>query len=54
MRLFREVTGSAGQEFISTRIPQLKLSEGQTWRSDDIGVFGFKVFFDAGSQPSFA
>jgi hypothetical protein len=28
----------------STRIPQLKLSEGQTWSSEDTGVFSFKVF----------
>jgi hypothetical protein len=27
-----------------TRIPQLKLSEGQTWSSEDTGVFSFKVF----------
>jgi|RhiMetdeSRZDD1v2_1073273.scaffolds.fasta_scaffold424813_2 hypothetical protein len=28
----------------SSRIPQLKLSEGQTWSSEDTGVFSFKVF----------
>jgi hypothetical protein len=31
----------------SSRILQLKLSEGQTWRSEDTGTFSFKVFFDA-------
>jgi hypothetical protein len=37
---------------LETRIPQLKLSEGQTWRSEDIGVFSFKVFFDASLAAS--
>jgi hypothetical protein len=34
----------------STRIPQLKVIEGQTWSSEDTRLFIFKVSFGAGSQ----
>src|ERR687888_435278 len=30
------------------------MSEEQTWRSEDTGVFSFKVFFGAGLPPPFA
>ncbi len=32
---------------ISTRLPQLKTERGAAWRSEDTGVFRFKVLFDA-------
>ena len=35
-------------------MPQLKLSEGQTWRSEDTGVFSSKSFFTLGSPPLFS
>jgi hypothetical protein len=38
-----------GNSPFSTRIPQLtlgdRMSEGQTWNSEDIGLYSFTVFF---------